>query len=86
MSGYETITGPPTTCMPNDFCVAVAECPAGKRVVGGGWAFVEVPGPPFSFSNLASVSGGDTTWQALFYNGSYTEDAIFQARAICATA
>lgn len=83
--GLEYVIGPDTTIVPaisgQPQATALAYCPTGKKVIGGGYSVDNGPGPMIMQNNPA-VGGG--AWIA--YVQSMTTSGVYRAYAICAIA
>ena len=79
--GYEIIRVGPVTVAPNARYQQILNCPAGKKVVGGG---VE-SGSDFS-RMISSAPAGSTGWQVMGWNDLKTGTASIIAYAICIVA
>jgi hypothetical protein len=80
------VTGSPLTIAKHATATVTAVCPAGKNVIGGGFA-TSVPSGgnanPGLMQIFSSAAGGATSWSVSAYNDA-TGALILTAYAICA--
>ncbi|MGE4427606.1 MAG: hypothetical protein AB7G37_14235 [Solirubrobacteraceae bacterium] len=81
VSGYQLVTGPAVNVAAGDSAQATAACPAGKRVLGGGYTVGASTGVNMNRSGPSSV----TTWYVRVTNTTGGAKSI-NAQAICITA
>ncbi len=67
VSGYEIVSGLPTTCGPTGQCTGQAICPVGKRAVGGGYALEPIGSLVHTVTTGPTRSGA--SWDVGVYNG-----------------
>jgi hypothetical protein len=92
VSARETVQGPERTApprnpnqFPSGFSSAIATCPAGKQVLGGGFNLgggIDDLGEHLRV--LASAAVGTSGWRVTVLNESTTATHVFHAVAICA--
>jgi hypothetical protein len=88
MSGLQYITGSPLTLLRQATGTAIATCPAGLRVISGGYA-TTVPtdsqANPFDIQIFSSIFSGMTGWTVSAKNSAHPDNAslVLTAYAIC---
>jgi hypothetical protein len=89
MSGLQYIVGSPITLLKQTTGTATATCPAGLRVISGGYT-TSVPtgsqADPFDIQVFSSVFSGITDWIVNAKNSAQPNNAslVLTAYAICA--
>lgn len=92
MSGLQYVTGTPTVIPKNTSMIAVAMCPAGKSVIGGGYSTSIPPGsnasPEFLLVTGFSFATPSTSWTVSVTNlgkgnGNNNRDLLVTAYAVC---
>jgi hypothetical protein len=79
VSGYEVVSVLHTANVNgNNTTTGVAACPAGKRIIGGGFEGVNVNLPVYPVSSFPSAV--DNTWRATVRNASVTGIMNLQIR------
>jgi hypothetical protein len=86
VSGYERITGTPTSVAPNSSGTATASCTTGKKVIGGGFTATGFD----HVNDLIDITGNnpssDTQWTASIVTSSGSSNTTtLTAYAICVT-
>jgi hypothetical protein len=85
VSGYEIVQGPNVALAANGTAGATANCPTGKRALGGGGHRFSAVGFAASMGqSLPPVNSNGTAWQVSFKNPTNTPATIY-AIAVCAT-
>ena len=85
--GYELVISDPATCSTNQTCIARAECPPGKVVIGGGHNAALSNKDQFTSEShpTGGAAGGRQGWRADVFHGTVTNlQQRVTAYAICA--
>ena len=89
LSGLQYITGTPFTLLRQMTGTATATCPAGLRVISGGYtttAPTDSQADPFDIQVFSSIFNGMTGWSVSAKNSAHPNNAslVLTAYAICA--